>query len=204
MKPLTLFLETQDAPPGDWASHDDAETRGAASLLSAAQDAGQQTPAARERFLAGVALGEGMAWNRLKRMTPRQPHGQSLVEFGLFLVILLVLLAGLVDAGRGLFTFMALREAAQEGALYGALHPSDTADIQQRVLRTSTLVESMAAELTVTPTVTGGACTGGAITVEVTYANFRIAMPFLGAILGSQTIPIRARVTDTILTPPCP
>jgi Flp pilus assembly protein TadG len=134
----------------------------------------------------------------------KNEKGQSLVEFGIFLVVILILLAGLVDAGRGLFTFMALREAAQEGALYGALHPSDTADIQQRVLKTSSLVESMAAELTVTPTVSGGACTGGAITVSVTYSNFRITMPFLGAVLGRQTVPIRATVTDTILTPPCP
>jgi hypothetical protein len=29
-------------------------------------------------------------------------------------------------------------------------------------------------------------------------------MPFLGAIVGSQTVPISATVTDTILSPSCP
>jgi len=40
--------------------------------------------------------------------------GQSLTEFGVSVVILLVLLAGTVDAGRAFFTYMALRDAVQE------------------------------------------------------------------------------------------
>jgi len=49
--------------------------------------------------------------------------------------------------------------------------------------------------------VTGGAPNG--IQVTLTY-NYPIVMPLLGTVLGSQTIPLTASVTDTILSPACP
>jgi hypothetical protein len=52
-------------------------------------------------------------------------------------------------------------------------------------------------------TVLGSACSGNGIQVRVSFNNFTLVTPFLGAIVGSQTIPISASVTDTILTPPC-
>ncbi|MFC1879838.1 TadE/TadG family type IV pilus assembly protein, partial [Chloroflexota bacterium] len=55
--------------------------------------------------------------------------GQSLVEFAVALVFLLLLIAGIVDVSRALFTYMALRDAAQEGALYGSTNPLDTGGI---------------------------------------------------------------------------
>lgn len=130
-------------------------------------------------------------------------NGQSLVELAVGLMILLIMLAGLVDAGRALFTFMAMREAAQEGALYGSLEPDDINAIETRVRGTSNLVQGLGGSLAVNVNVGEPACTGSAITVQVTYSNFPITMPFLGTVLGSQTVPIRAAVTDTILTPPC-
>ena len=47
-------------------------------------------------------------------------NGQSLVEFGVSVVILLILSAGVVDAGRAFFVYMAMRDAVQEGALFGS------------------------------------------------------------------------------------
>ncbi len=133
----------------------------------------------------------------------RTERGQSLVEFGFSLVILLVMLAGLVDASRALFTFMAMREAAQEGALYGSLQPGSVSAIQTRTLNTSNLVQGLSGELDVDVTVGEPACTGSTITVRVTYSSFPISMPFLGTVLGSQTVPISASVVDTILLPSC-
>lgn len=130
--------------------------------------------------------------------------GQSLVEFSFTLVIILLMLSGAVDGGRALFTYMSLRDAAQEGALFGSLHPTETSNIQQRVINTSDMTQSMAGDLDVDVSLIGSACTGGGITIQVSYDNFQITMPFLGAVLGAQTVPISASVTDTILTPPCP
>ena len=49
-------------------------------------------------------------------------RGQSLVEFAISLVIILWLLAGAVEFGIALFQYIQLRDAAQEGALYGSIN----------------------------------------------------------------------------------
>ena len=50
-------------------------------------------------------------------------RGQSLVELGVSLVILLYLLSGAAEFGVLFFQFVQLRDAAQEGALYGSMNP---------------------------------------------------------------------------------
>jgi Flp pilus assembly protein TadG len=51
----------------------------------------------------------------------KKEQGQSLVELAMSLTILLILLAGLVDLGRAFFTYITLRDAAQEGAAYATV-----------------------------------------------------------------------------------
>jgi Flp pilus assembly protein TadG len=129
--------------------------------------------------------------------------GQSLVEFAFTLVLLLILVVGIADLGRALFTYLSLRDGAQEGALYGSVVP--TGDITERVYQSSNYLQDLgnAGEISVTVTHDGTPCTGEPITVLVTYSNFTITMPFLGALVGSQSIPISAVITDTILAPKC-
>ena len=134
----------------------------------------------------------------------KNERGQSLAEFTVMLVVLMVLLAGIVDASRAFFTYLAMRDAAQEGALYGSTYPTDTNGIRLRVQHTSTMIENIWGDLTVTPTVIGSPCLGNAIQVDVDYNNFPLTMPFIGTFVGSQTIPISASIIDTILKPPCP
>jgi len=133
--------------------------------------------------------------------------GQSLTEFAISLLILLLLLAGAVDAGRAFFTFMSLRDAVQEGALWGSYNPTETELIKDRVRKASNLVQAIAddpnATLDIDVDIDDAACNGNGITVQATYENFPITMPFLGTIIGSQKVPISASVTDTILVPPC-
>jgi len=132
-------------------------------------------------------------------------QGQSLLEFSISLVILLVLLAGLADLGRALFTYMSLRDAAQEGALYGSYNPTDSAGIQTRISNNSNMLNDLvsAGRIVIGVTHDGSPCTGEAITVRVTYQNFPITMPYLGVILGRQAVDITATVTDTVLAPAC-
>lgn len=135
----------------------------------------------------------------------RREKGQSLVELALTLPIILTLLAGAVDLGMAFFSYVSLRDAAQEGALYGSLNPTDSSGIVSRVRQSSSSPVNLSdvSNVTVNISTTGGACRGEAITVTVSY-NYRLSMPFIGPILGSTTIPITARVTDTILNPPRP
>jgi len=142
---------------------------------------------------------------QVNKQCPHSERGQSLVELALSFTILLALLAGVIDFGRGFFTWVALRDAAQEGALYGSTNPTDSTGIDQRVRDTSYEPVDMTDpnEVTVDITIYGPACLGSPIQVDVTYNAFPIAMPFLGTILGRDTLTIHARITDTILRPTC-
>jgi Flp pilus assembly protein TadG len=130
-------------------------------------------------------------------------QGQSLVEMAMALLILLLLVGGVVDLGRAFFTFMALRDSVQEGALYGSVNPTLTQEIKNHVLSNSDMVPDIITSDDITVIIVGAACTGNGIQVTATYPDFPITMPFMGAVLGSQTIPISATVTDTILSPGC-
>lgn len=134
---------------------------------------------------------------------PCRERGQSFVELAMSLVILLFLVGGVVDLGRAFFTFMALRDAVQEGALYGSINPALTQEIKNHVLDSSDMIPDLISNDDITVTVIGTACTGNGIRVSATYSDFPITMPFMGTVLGSQTIPISATVTDTILSPAC-
>lgn len=149
-------------------------------------------------------------------------RGQSLVEFAISLVIILFLLAGAVEFGMALFQYIQLRDAAQEGALYGSICPRDAAKIEDRVRYASnTPLKLMDPPLGpapgdpdyVTVQVEGRDGTDGStstpkdlllvkagdgIYVKATY-NHRIFMPFVPEFIGSKTIQIRAFVIDTVL-----
>jgi Flp pilus assembly protein TadG len=129
-------------------------------------------------------------------------RGQSLVELGVSLLILLYLLSGAAEFGVLFFQFVQLRDAAQEGALYGSMNPTDSAGITARVQAASSSPLDLT---TITPAITysGAQCEGNGITVTLTY-NHHIFMPFMPQLLGRTDIPLNATVTDTILTPVCP
>jgi Flp pilus assembly protein TadG len=136
---------------------------------------------------------------------PPSQRGQSLVEMGLLLMMLLWLLSGVINFGIGYFSYVAIRDAAQEGALYGSIDP--TGDIATRVRNSSTAPVDMT---TVTPTVIfdGTAqqtCPGHLLTVLVNY-DVPVLMPVVGILTGTS-IPIHASATSTILISPtsgCP
>jgi Flp pilus assembly protein TadG len=157
---------------------------------------------------------------------PRSAKGQSLVELAISLVILLYLLSGAVEFGILFFRYVQLRDAAQEGALYGSTKPDDVTGIEARAkgssqspLNLPVLLKSAgdlnAGEVDIDISIDGAAsgtanyalwdCEGSnhAITVTLTY-NHRIFMPFLPQLIGRSEIPLDASVTDTILSPKCP
>ena len=139
--------------------------------------------------------------------------GQSLVEFAISLTFILILLAGAVYFGIGLFYYVAMRDAAQEGALYGSMNPTDVGGIRTRASQASGdgLVSDLYANgsgpLTITPSFSGAACEGNGITVTLEYdysLNWLPIGAFIEPFIGADHIRLRAAVTDTILTPPCP
>lgn len=147
---------------------------------------------------------------RKKSLLPRSAKGQSLVELAISLLILLYLLSGAVEFGIIFFQFVQLRDAVQEGALYGSINPHDAAAIEDRAQAASDKpIDLSTVSFTVTVTDPAGvdkdialACEGDGITVSATF-NHQVFMPFMSAFIG-PTIPLNAEVTDTVLTPVCP
>lgn len=150
-------------------------------------------------------------------------RGQSLVELAISLVVLLYLLSGVVEFGIAFFQFIQLRDAAQEGALYGSVNPNVETPIATRVRSASQQPIDLTNDIVgdprrVTVTITAldqttnntkaldTACVGDGIRVQVEF-DHRIFMPFIPALIGSNTIHLNGNVTDTILqssAPGCP
>ena len=158
----------------------------------------------------------------MKTNKTKTQKGQSLVEFAISLTVIMILLAGAVEFGIALFQYVQLRDAAQEGALYGSLNPTDTAGIVARVRAASDTPINLQSDPNVTictwvPTAAqiangdacsfgsgnASACEGAGVQVQVSFPH-QISMPFVSAFIGSNTIPINVSVTDTILLPTCP
>jgi hypothetical protein len=53
-------------------------------------------------------------------------RGQALVEFAIVLIPFLFLLMGIIDVGRGVYTYNAVAEAARELARVTSVHPYDS------------------------------------------------------------------------------
>jgi TadE-like protein len=147
---------------------------------------------------------------------PKTERGQSLVELAISLLILLYLLSGAVEFGIIFFQFVQLRDAVQEGALYGSINPTDPGPIEARARAASdkpidlSLPYPQGPQITITVKNPAGttklqskACEGDAITVHARF-DHRVFMPFMSSFIG-ETIPLNAEVTDTVLTPAtCP
>jgi Flp pilus assembly protein TadG len=140
---------------------------------------------------------------RRRLVSDGQTRGQSLVELAILLPMMMILVAGIVDIGRAYYTYLSLHDAAAEGAAYGSIHPSDTAGIVDRVVGESPGGVVDWTSTTVTTQILVKACEGGGVQVTVDY-NYTLLTPFIGAIAGSQTLPLSAKVVNTILSPVCP
>ena len=114
-------------------------------------------------------------------------RGQSLVEFAVVFPVFILLLAGMVDFGLGLYANVTIINAAREGARLGVtLQPMDTNAIQVRVEAMATGLD--VSQLTVSSTClrpSGGsfvACSsplwasGDSVRVQVDY-TYRMIWP---------------------------
>jgi len=154
--------------------------------------------------------------NKLTPRIKKSEKGQSLTEFALVLVFLLALLAGVFDLGRAFFAYIIIRDAAQEGAIFGAIAPKDDINVFSNAVADRVVAAyvdpSNPSEvpidinvMNVQVDIIGSACAapGNSIRVTVDY-SLPVTMPFLGAIIGSQDVQLSTEVIDTILSPMCP
>jgi Flp pilus assembly protein TadG len=155
----------------------------------------------------------------------KSERAQSLVEMAVSIVILVYLLSGAVEFGILFFQYVQLRDAAQEGALFGSIQAGTTETaIEDRVMASSFSPINMAAfnrndivvdvysappASTLKGTGQAGlnlACEGDGLRVTVNFTH-KIFMPFIP--WKDREFHLVARVTDTILlsnpaAPGCP
>jgi Flp pilus assembly protein TadG len=150
----------------------------------------------------------------------KRERGQSLVELAISITVLVFLLSGAIEFGMMFFQYIQLRDAAQEGALFGSINPADTSGIEARArgastspvdLYVTTGPQKVDVKILVTDKDTGNpiadpadACPGDAIQVTVSY-DHKVFMPFITQIVGDFRT-LNGSVTDTILVSPatCP
>jgi uncharacterized repeat protein (TIGR01451 family) len=154
------------------------------------------------------------------RILPRgrrreRTRGQSLVEFALVIPILLLIFAAAADLGRAFYAYVAIENAAKEGAFFGARKPlcddsgaggcADPGNVQWRVrseLREQGIRNPDGTELTPAIACLGpGGAPRGNLTdcdegdmyeVGLTYP-FRLLTPVLGSIIGDLDLGTTSR-----------
>jgi len=133
----------------------------------------------------------------------KSERGQSLTELAVSFTLLVMILAVTVDLGRAFFSFIAIREAAEEGALFGSLNPDEDLIIARARDSSNAPVDLQdVTTVSVAVNVIGDACVGSSLSVTVTY-TYTMTMPMLSAIIGSPTFPLTAVATSSILLPEC-
>lgn len=145
-------------------------------------------------------------------------RGQSMVELAISFTMLMMMLSATVDIGRAFYAYIAIRDAAQEGAAYGSLNPTDVDGIIEHVRHSSTDPFDLTDVASVTVWVwpegyeanknnpgswpASTTCAGNGLQVQVIY-DLNMMMPLITMIIPSGEIALTANMLDTILSPPC-
>jgi len=140
-------------------------------------------------------------------------RGQSLVEFALAATVLLLLLSGVLDLGRMYMAWVAIQDAAGEGALYAAMNPrcisaadgplcaspNNAYDRTFIAIRQTpgTPLDPYRVTITITPNDPNQICFGTPITVSTTY-SFTMITPLLRGMFSSD-ITLRAYAVQRAL-----
>jgi len=111
-----------------------------------------------------------MRINTAKRARPNR-RGASLVEFSLVFLLFLLVIAGLVEIGRGVWAFTTIAHATRQGVRFAQIRGSSnpaTADQVRDAVRNAA-VGLNKSSVTVTTNWPGGVTRGQLVTVRATY-----------------------------------
>jgi hypothetical protein len=144
----------------------------------------------------------------------RGERGQSFMELAISLIFLLTLLAVTIDLGWAYYTLIALRDAAQEAAVYASMcpnHPDLIIDRLQKSASAPLDIEDIPMDqvsvCVINPASPPESCAvapelapelGYSVRVEV-WVNHEIRAPFLSSIIGRTSYPLAVNVSDMIL-----
>jgi Flp pilus assembly protein TadG len=142
-----------------------------------------------------------------KRVSERR-RGQALAEFALIMPVLFLVVAGIIEFGRGWNIKQAVTDAAREGARYVVVVDKDLtiAQIKDKIKERLALANIPTTDPPTTITITDAAnfhCPGGALTAHGAEMSVVVTtthrMGFVGAMMGaaggSSTITISSKAT---------
>ena len=139
--------------------------------------------------------------------------GQALVELALVVPVLFVLLAAAVDLGRVFYSQITVTNAAREGALEAALHPTSFSAgqpcdrVTNRVMcravseARQSVVTVTPADVSMTCSATCTAALGNTVTVRVA-GHFTLLTPLMAAFMGGSDITLASSATAQLATAP--
>lgn len=133
----------------------------------------------------------------------REDEGQSLVEFALTVPILLLLLVGVIDVGRGFQAYVSLGNAVREAARDAAVHGADSSapwgptanDANVTTAVRGRIAGIRTQDVAVTSSWPGGSnAQAQEVTVSATYTFQPIAFAFLGSVRMPMSATTRTRI----------
>jgi len=146
----------------------------------------------------------------LRKQAPTE-RGQSLVEFALMLPVLLIMLMGTLDIGRMYFAYIAIQNAAGEGALYAAIHPdcvrasdgpqcADPNNAEFRAIHESPggAVDWTRVTIEAEPADRSGLREGDPIAIQVRY-QYDILTPVISPLVEDGKLGLTARAVQNVI-----
>jgi len=123
-------------------------------------------------------------------------RGAAAVEMAFVAPLFLLIVLGIVDLGRALYTDLALKEAAQEGAIYASYEPFDPVKTVNRITSSIDNPTITAANVAIDCSVPDQ------VAVTVTYDHPYIT-PILGPMLGGTITLQRTFIGQIVSSNPC-
>ena len=121
-------------------------------------------------------------------------NGQSLAELALILPLLLLVVMGVFDLGRGIFYFSTIQNAAREGARFGAVDHCNSSGIQNAV---QTFAFGLLDDLEINDEIIYYDGIPERVVVTVTY-EFDTVTPLIGEFFGDGSIQLTSKARQII------
>jgi Flp pilus assembly protein TadG len=108
-------------------------------------------------------------------------------------LILILILAGMIDLGRAYFAYIAIADAATEGATYGATFPDTSAtEVRDRVVGAS------GGQVSIDPNLVSVVTDTGTITVTVAFSH-TLLTPIIQTLFAEDTLLLQQQAVQPIL-----
>ena len=135
-------------------------------------------------------------------MKNKKNSGQSLLEFAITMPLLLLLVMGVFDLGRGIYYYSAIHNAAREGTRYGAINHCDVTGIKNRAKQMAGLGDGLVVKEPQKFSTPEGLLDRIKVTVEFT---FEPVTPLVGDFLGSNgKVELKSQARQIIELQGCP